>query len=367
LEFLKYLNPEILIPKAWFEPLTSPVLLLVAAIALWVLSKSADWLVDSASHLAQRAGLSKIIIGATIVSLGTTTPECAVSVMGAWSKNPGLALGNAVGSVIADTAFIFGLACVLVRLPADRFVLTRQGWVQFGSAALLAAICYGLFASEGADAFIPRLVGFVFLGLLALYLAVSIHWSRQHGALVAVPDVDFGGEIREADAGPTVESTWQAIGVPLCWIGLSLVIVILASRVTIVSATIVAKKMGVPDVVISSTLVAFGTSLPELIVAISSLRRGHPELLVGNIIGADILNVLFVIGASAVAMPLPIIYPGSMPDIFLRVHLPFMLGVLLYFRVCIFIASRDGYFRKAMGWPLLGAYALYILIQAVVI
>ena len=96
-----------------------------------------------ASGLAYRFGISKVIVGATVVSLGTTSPECAVSVMAAWSGEPGLALGNAIGSIIADTGLIFGLGCMIAVLPADRFVLSRQGWVQFGSAALLALLCYG--------------------------------------------------------------------------------------------------------------------------------------------------------------------------------------------------------------------------------
>ena len=188
--------------------------------------------------------------------------------------------------------------------------------------------------------------------------------------MISVPDVDLLGEVRDAE--PTapdepLDSWWHRIGLPLGSIGLALLIVILASRVTIASVTTVAENVGVPDVVIASTLVAFGTSLPELIVGIMSLRRGHPELLVGNVIGADVLNILFVIGAAAVATPLPIISDGAVPNIFLLVHLPVMLVVLLYFRVCIFVSVRDGAFQNWMGWPLLVAYVMYVAIQAILI
>ena len=133
---------DALIPEAFFEPLPILALLLIGAGALWVLTKGADWLVEEACTLAARLGMPKVVIGATIVSLGTTTPECAVSVMAAWQGNAGLALGNSVGSVIFDTAVIFGGGCLVAVLPADKFLLQRQGWVQVGSAVLLAVICY---------------------------------------------------------------------------------------------------------------------------------------------------------------------------------------------------------------------------------
>ena len=132
---------EHLIPHAWFQAQSQILLLVVLVASLAVVAKGADVLVEGAAGSAYRLGMPKVIVGATIVSLGTTSPEFAVSVMAAWSGDAGLALGNAVGSIIADTGLIFGLGCLLTVLPADRFVLSRPGWVPFGSAVLLAAIC----------------------------------------------------------------------------------------------------------------------------------------------------------------------------------------------------------------------------------
>ena len=127
------------------------VLILIAIVAMVIVIYGADWLVEGAAGVAARLGMPKVIIGATIVSLGTTTPEAAVSVLAAFSGNPGLALGNGVGSIIADTGLIFGMGCIFVALPADKFVLKRQGWVQFGSALILAMLCWVLYAIYGSD------------------------------------------------------------------------------------------------------------------------------------------------------------------------------------------------------------------------
>lgn len=168
-----------LLPSVWFADLSPLVLCVVAVVAMAVVIKGADWLVEGAAGLAMRFGMPEVIVGATIVSLGTTTPETAVSVLAAFSGNAGLALGNGVGSIIADTGLIFGLGCVLTRLPADKFVLSRQGWVQAGSGVMLAAVCYGLYAMFGSEAALPRWLGAVFLGLLVVYLAVSVKWCAS--------------------------------------------------------------------------------------------------------------------------------------------------------------------------------------------
>ena len=350
---------EHLIPGHWFAGLSQWVLLLFVALAVAVLIKGANWLVDGASGLAYRFGISKVIVGATVVSLGTTSPECAVSVMAAWSGEPGLALGNAVGSVIADTGLIFGLGCMLVVLPADRFVLSRQGWVQFGSAALLALLCYGAFAVMGDAATLGRWVGLLLLVLLFVYLYVSIRWSREHRH----------GEPFQADEDSDVDRKVESSLFKLMALGLvGLTLVILASRVMILSVTELAEvHWHVPKVVIAATVVALGTSLPELVIGLASILKGHREILVGNVIGADILNVLFVVGASAAAAPLPLVEHGaSVPHIFLLLHLPTMLVILVLFRIFIHAATRTGRFRRWHGIPLVLIYLAYVVLQYVV-
>jgi cation:H+ antiporter len=350
---------EHLIPEAWFVGLPQWALLLWCAGSLAVLIKGADWLVDGASGLAFKLGVSKVIIGATVVSLGTTSPECAVSVMAAWSGEPGLALGNAIGSVIADTGLIFGIGCMLVVLPADRFVLTRQGWVQFGAAALLAVICYTSWIVMGDRAQIGRWVGLLFLGLLAVYLYFSVKWGREHPEGLPVDD-----EGLDVDGGPPWLVATKLLG--FCLVGL--VMVLLGSKAMINSVKELAEAhWHVPQVVISATLVALGTSMPELVIGMASLMKGHKEILVGNVIGADILNVLFVVGASAAAAPLPLLEHGTkIPAIALYLHIPTMLAILVLFRLFIFRATRRGSFRRWYGLPLVAIYIVYTILQYVI-
>jgi cation:H+ antiporter len=338
---------EHLIPQAWFDPLPAGMLLVFVAVAISGLIKGADWLVEGAAGLACRLGIPKVIVGATVVSLGTTSPEAAVSVMAAWGGQSGLALGNAVGSIIADTGLIFGLGCLLAVLPADRFVLTRQGWVQVGAGLLLAATCYGAFACRGDAAALGRPVGLLLLVLLAAYMVISVRWSRQHPL----------NETPSAAGGHRVPALLGLIVVGLA-------LVILASRILICSVSVLALRWGVPQVVIAATLVAMGTSLPELVVGLTSISKGHRDLLVGNVIGADILNVLFVIGASATAAQLPIVESGaSAARIFLYLHLPTMILILLLFRVFIFASRGRGEFRRWYGAPLVAIYVIYVIAQ----
>ena len=143
-----------------------------------------------------------------------------------------------------------------------------------------------------------------------------------------------------------------------------LLLVILAGDGLVQSVTICATRWGVPDVVIASTIVALGTSLPELVTGITAIRKGHPELLVGNVIGADILNVFFVVGLSALAAPLPIVDPAAaLPTVFLVVQLPTMLIMLVLMRLYIFKAVRVGHFAKWMGYPLVALYLAYLVVS----
>jgi cation:H+ antiporter len=318
------------------------VLLVIIVICITMLSLGADWMIDGVVDLAERTSLPKIVIGATVVSLGTTLPEAFVSVMAAYMGNPGLALGNGVGSIIADTGLIFGLTCILAAVPVNRFILNRTGWVQFGAAVLLVLISVGVLLISDTEPRLGRWVGFLFLALLAAYLYITYVWAKQ-GSGVLPED-----EVAEHELMSVGRSWLLIVG------GLTLVIV--GARVLVPSASEIAMRVGVPDDVIAATMVAFGTSLPELMTAIAAVRKGHPEITVGNIVGADVLNVLFVIGAAAAASPLVI------PMNFYYFHFPAMLIILFSFRVFISMNS-EGVFHRWQGYWLLGVYLCYVILQ----
>lgn len=322
-----------------------PVIALIAimAVCIVMLSKGADWMIDGVVHLARRTGLPRIVIGATIVSLGTTMPEAFVSVMAAWMGNPGLALGNGVGSIIADTGLIFGLICILTVVPVNRFILNRTGWVQVGAATLLVVISLIALAVMEQGPVLQRWVGVLFLILLGGYMYITYYWAKQ-GAEI--------GDDQEA------QDDSEMIGLGKCWLLIAggLFLVILGARILVPSAAEIAHRMGVPEDVIAATMVAFGTSLPELMTAIAAVRRRHPEIMVGNVVGADVLNCLFVIGAAAAAKPLAI------PQNFFTFHFPAMILILYPFRVFIFM-NKDGRFKRWQGAWLFGVYLIYLILQ----
>jgi len=319
------------------------LLIVVVSVCIVLLTKGADWMIDGVVHLALRTGLPRIVIGATIISLGTTMPEAVVSVMAAWMGNPGLALGNGVGSIIADTGLILGLTCMLTAVPANRFILNRTGWVQVGAASLLVVISFLILIFGTGEPILHRWVGFLLLTLLAGYMYVTYLWARQ------------GGEVaKDGEA----QDNRELMGLVQCWVTLigGLLLVVLSARALVPCAEEIANRIGVPEDIIAATMVAFGTSLPELMTAIASVRKGHPEIMVGNIVGADVLNCLFVIGAAAAARPLAI------PTNFFIFHFPTMLIILFSFRTFIFM-NRGGHFKRWQGTWLFGVYLIYVALQ----
>ena len=335
-----------LIPAMFFEARGDLILWLLGAGGIALLVFGADRAVGSAARLAAALGMSKVIIGATIVSLGTTTPEAVVSVKAAFQGNPDLALGNGVGSIICDTALIFSLCCLLSRLPMDRFIMRRHGWLQLGAGVLLTATCLVLWAISGdiGNVRIPRVVGAAFLVLLVAYMALSVRWSRTHPGGIppkAAAVVSAVGEGKGLRAGAS-----------LAILAAGLALVVGGSELLIGSVKELCERHSVNKGLVAATLVALGTSLPELATALASIAKGHKELLVGNIIGADILNVLFVIGASAAAVELQVHW------IFFAFLLPVMLLALLLLRS--YTLARGDTFRRWQGVPLLALYVVYL-------
>jgi cation:H+ antiporter len=339
-----------LIPESFFEARSNLLLWAMAVASIALLVFGADRAINAAVRMARALGMSKVIIGATIVSLGTTAPETFVSVTAAFAGKPGLALGNGVGSVICNMAMIFGIGACITRLPKDRFILRRHGWLQFGSGMLLTLVVFVLAAWGGgfAGVVIPRPVGMAFLVLLGVYIWLSVRWARQHPQAVPL-------EAREDAHRMTAKLILFDVACLLLGLGL----VVGGSNLLVGSVSVICTRLGVPPNVLAVTLIAFGTSLPELVTAIASIIKGHPELLVGNIVGANILNVLFVVGASATAVPL------GVPAEFFYLHLPVMLVALLLFR--IYVMGHDERFRRWQGVPLVVLFGCYYATMMVLV
>lgn len=317
------------------------ILILVVAATLYTLSKGADILVDEAVSLSVRWGVPKLIIGATIVSLGTTLPEATVSVLAAIHGNPDLALGNAIGSIIVDTGLIIGLAALIGHLPVDRMIVERQGKVQFLAGVLLAIVSLPIL-SDGITGNIRQWMGWVFLLILVIYTYISLKWAKNS----------------ESDEEMfTEEKSHVIIQVLKLLVGITLVIG--SSKILIPAVGITAVRVGIPQSIIAATLVAFGTSLPELVTAITAVKKGHGELAIGNIVGADILNVLFVVGSAAAVTKGGLDVPVN----FYKLQIPAMLIILFAFR--IFTKNKHDEISKKEGLFLAGIYFIYLTLNYV--
>ena len=337
--------------KSWMANRHIIWLFAIIAVTIYTLGKGADWLVEEAVTLSTRWGVPTTLVGATIVSMGTTMPEAAVSVLAAVKGSPGLALGNAVGSIICDTGLVLGTAALIAPLPLNRMIVNRQGWLQLGAGFLLVLACIpydslGTVFSGGGK--LPQFMGFVFLVLLVAYMWQSIRWARHQDSETPVEE-DVEEETGTANMFFVVAKLLFAI-----------VVVVASAWILIPAVEEVALRLKVPEPVVAATLVAFGTSLPEFVTAVTAARKGHGALAVGNVIGADILNVLFVAGASAAVTRDGL---AAIPRFF-QLTFPMMLFILLVFRVGIFTSGDR--LKRPFGFILLGTYVLVTVLSYII-
>jgi len=313
------------------------IVLSVLALSLIVLSKAADSLVDNAAKLSKILGLSQVIIGATIVSLGTTLPELSASVVAALQGNGDFALGNAIGSIITNTSLILGITALFGKIPTDKETSQKL-------SLLIAAIMILFFTTIpykiGNDSgLIPQWLGFILLLLVPVYIFYLIKRESNNNS-----EKDHNAE--------------KSIGIIAAFITkifITAFIIAVSASALVASAEVLAERMGIPDVVISSTLVAFGTSVPELSTCIAAARSNHGGIAIGNILGANILNILFVIGASAAVTPNGIPVPQS----FYTIH---FVGLAVVIGAFGFFAYNKEFheINKREGIILLLIYAAYL-------
>lgn len=314
------------------------MLLLLLVISMLILTKSADTVVEESVNISRMWAIPSVVIGATVVSLGTTFPEVVVSVLAAIKGQPGLALGNAVGSIICDTGLVLGAACLIGQLPTTHSSTNLQGWLQliFVSALVVFSLPFSNLSqvlSTGGN--LSQNTGFLFLLLLLGYMIF---------------------QIKKGNAEPNATTQSHEPLPPIAQIVIKLILgfffIGLSSECLIVSASEIAARLDIPDSIVAVTLVALGTSLPELSTAIISVRKGHGEIAIGNVVGADILNVLLVAGASAAVTPQGL----EVEPLFFKQAFPIMLVMVLTLRFAL--SASKNFIPKKYGFILLGLYTL---------
>ena len=312
-----------------------PVLLF--ALGLVLLIKGGDWFVDAASGIAHRFHMPELLIGATVVSIGTTLPEVMVSAQGALAGSGAISFGNAVGSVICNTSLIAAITLLVKPAKVDRRTLILP------SAAFFIAAAFYCFNAYAFGAF-SRASGIVLLAMFVVYMVVTVMQMKKSPE----PAPEQEEEAPEGSAARDV--VMLSVGAAVIAIG---------ARLLVDNAQILAKALGVPESVIALTLVALGTSLPELVTAITSLIKGCGALSLGNIIGANLFNLVLVCGTAITINPFDLSTASATS---LTVDIPLMVGVMLVMTIPALTREK---LSRWQGAVLLAAYAAYCVFQFV--
>jgi len=301
--------------------------------ALFLLLKSASWFVGGAVGIAHIFNVPKIIIGIILVSLATTLPEFSVSVQAAYLGYPEVALGNAIGSVMCDGVALAIAAIISLTIPVDKDVLRRFGPFLIGGALLSYLFAF--------DASIERYEGIILVLLLIVYFYYLIKSEKSRSRERKEQKMQIE-EVTSDDPDLKKIIIFFIIGT---------VGVILSSRVIIWSGLKLARIFEVPEIIIGLTMVAVGTSLPEITTAIISALKGHGEVAVGNVLGADVLNLLWIIGAAATVNPMKV-NPKTIVFAY-----PWMILVVA---VMLLMMRYKYQFSRKKGLLLLGLYVVYL-------
>lgn len=315
-----------------------PVLLF--AVGLVLLIKGGGWFVDGATGIAHRFHIPELLIGATIVSAGTTLPEVMVSAASALSGHGEMAYGNAIGSIICNTALIAAVT-VAVRPPkVEGGSLKVPVLFFFFAAAVYSAVAY--FMGE-----FTRLVGVILLAIFAAYMVYNVLRVKK------LPPVEAAENPMQEYSSPVRDIAKLVIGAAAIAFGADLLVD---------NGTLIAQALGVPESVIALTFVALGTSLPELVTAITALIKGHGALSLGNIIGANLFNLVLVSGISVVLSPFAV--PSS--KLIGGMNASLVLDIPLMFFVMAFLtlpAIFRGKLQRWQGVTLLCVYAAFVGFQ----
>ncbi len=312
------------------------IILLVVGLAILV--KGADWLVDGAVAIARHFGMSPLIIGLTIVAMGTSAPEVAASIAAALSNSADMAVGNVYGSNIANLALVGGVCAMIRPICVTRAALIRDIPIMIGVSLLLYGVFFNLSLGRVESA-----------GMLVLFIGIIvflIHSERKRSQRDKALQENIESTVEQAAAHPP-KTLWGSSLLIL----LGLACLAGGAQLTVFSAKYLGHKAGLSDAVIGSTIVAVGTSLPELITCLIAALKGHDDLSVGNLVGSNIFNTLLVIGTAGIAKPFALSARMAGTDFWL------MIAVTVGFSAFAFIFKK---INRSVGAILFLCYAGYI-------
>ena len=313
-----------------------------------ILSYAADKLVEGASNLAINFGVSKTVIGLTIVAAGTSLPEMVVSINASIKGNPALSLGNVVGSNIMNVALILGIASLIKPIQCGREMVRRETPIMIGTALLMWYMAH-------TDSYITPVEGLILFAMLVAYTALSYYWSRKESAIAA--------EIAEkCDDFASDDEKMPTTGTNMLYLLAGMIGLVVGSEVLVKGAVEIAKMFGLSDEVIGLTLIAIGTSLPELATSIVAARKGQSEISLGNVVGSNIFNVLGIVGCAST-----ISWFNATPETQVLIVSPNMLGIHIPLMVAVSmgvlpIMSTGMRIIRAEGALLVAIYLAYNVI-----
>ena len=311
------------------------------AVGFLLLIKGGDWFVDGAESMARRFGMPELLVGATVVAIGTTLPEVMVSAQGAMAGNGAIAFGNAIGSIVCNTALIAAITLVVKPAVVDRKTIFLPAAAFFIAAAyyVITAYLFGEFS---------LLSGITLLVMFVIYMVVTVmQMRRSNGLSDKTPETKQTKEEVPAQGSVLRDIFLLVVGA---------LVIALGARQLVGNTTILAKAVGVPDSVIALTLVALGTSLPELVTAITALAKGHGALSLGNIIGANLFNLVLVSGVAITITPDGQFTLASAAPTAMTVDIPVALGAMALLTLPPLITQK---LSRWQGAVLLCGYVAY--------
>lgn len=316
-----------------------PVLLFVVGLVLLI--SGGDWFVDGATGIAHHFHIPELLIGATVVSIGTTLPEVMVSATSALGGHGEIAYGNAIGSIICNTSLIAAITIAIRPGKAERKSLYTPVFFFLAAAVFYAFVAY-------SSGYFSRLTGIILLAVFVIYMVCTVLEMRRQPQ-EASPSENTG----EETASPGKNIFFLILGAAVIAVGADLLVD---------NGTLIAQALGVPESVIALTFVALGTSLPELVTAVTSLIKGHGALSLGNIIGANLFNLVLVSGISVALAPFSIPQEATIAgrNASLVLDIPLMIFVMLFMTVPALIRGR---LSRIQGIILLAIYAAYCVLQ----